>query len=97
MNELYAVRPMLQLALLEQLVSIPEVFPHPVRRQTQSSSKDYHSGLARWIDSLREISEEDWKNLLEKSSRLEQILREDPAGIYANMDFESRNLYHRQS
>lgn len=95
LNELYAVRPMLQLALLEQIVSMLEVFPHPVGRQTQLSSKDDHSGLARCIDSLREISEEDWKNLFEKSSRLEQVLREDPVGAYPNMDFESRNLYQK--
>ncbi len=94
MDELYAVRPMLQLVLLEQIASIPEVFPHLVKQQKQSSS-NADAELARWINSLREIGEEDWKDLFEKVSRTEQILREDPAGAYPNMDFESRELYRR--
>jgi cyclic beta-1,2-glucan synthetase len=80
MDEFYAVKPMLQLTLLERIAAFAD-------------SLQDGSELARWINSLREIGEEEWKDLFEKLSPLEQILREDPAGAYANMDFESRNLY----
>jgi cyclic beta-1,2-glucan synthetase len=94
MNELYAVKPMLQLTLLGQIATIAEVVPR-LRSQKQSSLHD-DAELARWINSLREIGEEDWKDLFEKLSRPEQILREDPAGAYPNMDFESRDVYRQR-
>ena len=83
MDELQAVKPMLQLTLLGKIAAIVD-------------SLHDSAGLARWINSLREIGEEDWKDLLEKLSPPEQILREDPAGIYASMDFESRDFYRRR-
>ncbi len=43
--------------------------------------------------SLRLLSATDWKNFFEQTSRVEGILREDPAGIYAGMDFDTRNSY----
>jgi cyclic beta-1,2-glucan synthetase len=93
MSELHAVRSMLQLVLLEQIARIQEMLPHPDRGEMQPSSKNYLSDLSKWIDSLREISEEDWQRLVEKSSRLDLVLREDPAAAYSNMDFETRALY----
>ncbi len=43
--------------------------------------------------SLRLLFSSDWKDFFEKTSRVEQILRDDPAGIYAGMDFDTRNGY----
>ncbi len=43
--------------------------------------------------SLRLLSATDWKDFFEQTSRVEQILRDDPAGIYAGMDFDTRNSY----
>ena len=45
--------------------------------------------------SLRALLTTDWKDYFEQISRVEQILRGDPAGIYAAMDFETRNSYRR--
>ncbi|HHW13435.1 MAG TPA: glycosyl transferase family 36, partial [Firmicutes bacterium] len=43
------------------------------------------------FNSLREISRLSWAEQFEELSLVEQVLRRDPAGIYAEMDFESRD------
>lgn len=45
------------------------------------------------IRSLRVISETNWEPIFESISLVENTLRQDPAGIYPNMDFKTRNLY----
>ena len=45
------------------------------------------------ITSLRQLSVLDWREIFELQSRVEQILRRDPARIYSDMDFETRNQY----
>ncbi|MGA2991304.1 MAG: glycosyl transferase, partial [Candidatus Korobacteraceae bacterium] len=51
------------------------------------------AGPATCIRSLLAITEAPWKELLEPLVVFEQALRQDPAGAYAHMDFESRALY----
>lgn len=45
------------------------------------------------VSSLRQLSLIDWREIFEEQSHVERILRRDPAGVYADMDFETRNLY----
>lgn len=45
------------------------------------------------ITSLRLISSMDWNEIFESLSPVEQVLRSDPAGIYQDMDFASRDYY----
>ncbi|HEX6260691.1 MAG TPA: glycosyltransferase family 2 protein, partial [Woeseiaceae bacterium] len=47
------------------------------------------------IGSLRVLSEVDFKQIFERVSRVEQILREDPSGIYARSDFATRDRCRR--
>ncbi len=49
--------------------------------------------IANCFLSLRLLATVDWKAFFAKISRVEQVLRRDPAGIYAAMDFETRNSY----
>ena len=49
--------------------------------------------VANSITSLRAIARLDWKGFVESQSIVEQILREDPAGIHALMTFETRDRY----
>ena len=49
--------------------------------------------VANCFLSLRLLSATDWKDFFEQTSRVEQILRDDPAQIYADMDFDTRNSY----
>lgn len=48
------------------------------------------------ITGLRLISDIDWADIFELLSKVEQILRQDPCGIYALMDFESRDHYRHE-
>ena len=46
--------------------------------------------------SLRDIGQTSWKEVLEPLVLFDRILRQDPAGAYARMDFESRDLYRTE-
>jgi cyclic beta-1,2-glucan synthetase len=45
--------------------------------------------------SLRHLALLDWREIFEKLSRIEQILRLDPSGIYPGMDFTTRDRCRR--
>jgi cyclic beta-1,2-glucan synthetase len=49
--------------------------------------------VANCILSLRTLAAQDWKAFFENVSRVEEVLRFDPANIYARMDFDSRDRY----
>lgn len=79
MRELWALKPMLQAAILERLADTsPDGPPTSVL-----------------VESLRRLGEADWADLFEHASLTEAILRDDPAAIYAKMDRDSRDQYRR--
>ena len=45
------------------------------------------------ILNLRMLATQDWKAFFESTSVLEKILRDDPANVYSQMDFETRDRY----
>ena len=45
------------------------------------------------IGSLRFLSAMDWRKFVETMSIVEQTLRTDPTGVYAQMDFVTRDRY----
>ena len=47
--------------------------------------------MANSITSLRAIARMDWKTFVERQSRMEAVLREDPSGFYARMTFATRD------
>ena len=51
--------------------------------------------VANCFTSLRALATHDWQDFFEQVSRVEQILREDPAGVYAGMDRTTRDHYRR--
>ena len=67
---------------LERLISL--------ELQTQAARQ---VSIGNAITSLRMISAIDWNEIFESLSYVEEILRRDPAGIYNQMDFESRDHY----
>jgi hypothetical protein len=92
MRELWALKPLLQLALLEQLGSSAE--PLLAGLETAGTSPEVvHALPSTIITSLREISQLEWKEFFEANSIVDHILRSDPSGAYPAMDFESRQLY----
>jgi cellobiose phosphorylase len=63
-----------------------------VLAEQQAQAADQVS-IANAITSIRFLSALDWRRFFERCSVVEAVLREDPAGVYARMDFVSRDRY----
>lgn len=87
MAELWMLIPALKLVLLEQIAERG-------RRLLQDPVRSY--GIQEMVRSLREIKQTTWKIVIEPLIRFDRILREDPAGAYSRMDYESRELYRQK-
>jgi len=74
--------------LAERGQSIEQMF----QAESQNEAANRVS-IANSIMSLRTLGGLDWKQFVESLSRTEAILRHDPAGVYAAMDFSSRDRY----
>lgn len=64
-----------------------------LEHQRQSARK---VAMGNRISSLRFLASLDWSDHFEKLNACERILREDPNGVYGEMDFASRDLYRHQ-
>ncbi|MDR1965362.1 MAG: hypothetical protein LBQ36_01515, partial [Synergistaceae bacterium] len=53
----------------------------------------YQVSMANCIGSLRVIDAMDWRTFVEEMSAVERALSKDPAGVYAGMDFTTRDRY----
>ncbi|HEY5268801.1 MAG TPA: hypothetical protein VII97_00545, partial [Anaerolineales bacterium] len=100
-GELWALPIMLRIGILEQLVyaaaeltgmEAPKSLSE-IPSQFSSPALAYETIVANCFLSLRLLSATDWNGFFEQTSRVEQILRDDPAEIYAGMDFDTRNSY----
>src|ERR1700692_966844 len=95
MAELWMVIPAMKIVLLEQ---IAEHGSRLLKNRSSSSGISGVSGVSgvrELIRSLLEIKQTTWKVVIEPLIVFDQVLREDPAGAYAGMDYESRELYRR--
>lgn len=63
-----------------------------VQSENQQQAADQVS-ISNSIGSLRMLGGIDWRNFVEAVSIVEQILRKDPADVYAKMDFNTRDRY----
>lgn len=54
---------------------------------------EWQLSVADSIGSLRLLDATDWRDFVEQASQVERTLRQDPAGVYARMDFASRDSY----
>jgi cyclic beta-1,2-glucan synthetase len=85
LRELWALPIALNLALLEEILAqAPGTF---------SSLPASDAAVDAAVMCLQQVSLPMWSNILEPLVPFESILCEDPADTYANMDFESRDLY----
>ena len=64
-----------------------------VLRQEQQRLAANQVSIGNLITSMRLISALDWSQFFERVSLVEQVLRRDPAGVYAEMDFATRDQY----
>src|ERR1700688_1394483 len=86
MAELWTLIPAMKIVLLEQIAE------HGSRLLENPSSS---SGIHELVRSLLEIKHTPWKVVIGPLIVFDQVLREDPAGAYAGMDYESGELYRR--
>ncbi|MGH9328548.1 MAG: glucoamylase family protein [Terriglobia bacterium] len=94
-DEIWAVKPLLQLALLEEIARQTE----PLREATESRSFSRSPAAVEYnlkepITSLQTIEHTDWGNLFDQVSRTEKILREDQ--VYSQMTPETRDMYRKE-
>lgn len=102
-GELWAWPIMLRLCALENLVwSLEQVsdledfsalLDEGLRAQLRHDHPEPQLLVARSISGLRLLNTQDWPKFFESVSRVEALLRRDPAGVYRLMDFETRDQY----
>lgn len=63
-------------------------------REQNRQAKDQLS-IGNAFTSLRQLALLDWRQIFEHLSRVEQLLRSDPSGVYPKMDFDTRDRYRR--
>lgn len=87
--------PILQLArnwLDQRLAEQGTTIELLIHQESQSQAADQVS-VSHGISSLRFLSTMDWMRFVESHSQVETILRSDPASVYAEMDFQTRDCY----
>jgi cyclic beta-1,2-glucan synthetase len=84
----------LRVALESRLEQAGMQIDDAVRAEHQRQTTGQAS-IGNSITSLRLISTIDWNRAIEDVSLLEQVLRRDPAGVYARMNFASRDRYRQ--
>jgi cellobiose phosphorylase len=85
---LHLARGWLEQRLAEQGLSIDQL----VQLESQNQAADQVS-VSHSIASLRFLSAMDWKEFVETLSVVEETLRKDPAAVYREMDFATRDRY----
>lgn len=98
--ELWALPTALRLVCLEVLVGalarlVPPLEPSFELGWLPGRSLDDTECVARAIGNLRVVDEIAWTDFFTATSRVEAILREDPAECYAQVDFETADRYRR--
>ena len=78
----------LEQRLADQGQTIESMFRDDSRVQAE-----WQLTVANSIGSLRLVSSTDWPTFVEAASAMERVLSGDPAGVYARMDFASRDAY----
>jgi len=101
MAELWQLRAFAEFVLLEKLAERAnhlESLPYS-GFETRLGENEFSDGgavnVATLVASLRAISDTDWNDLFERINVVEQILRKDPCGAYAKMNYESRDSYRQ--
>jgi cyclic beta-1,2-glucan synthetase len=100
--ELWALPTILRLVCLETLIAAcAELFPDlepPVEMGTRdgwSARHDPTESVSPVMTAIAALATLPWKDFFDRTSLVDAALRRDPAGIYAGMDFESRDLYRK--
>ena len=99
MGELWALPTMLRFGIIEKLIQVLAPItgqvgaPPPDQADAHGSSAD--TAVPWCILGLRALEAQNWKRFFEEVSLVEQILSQDPATVYQDMDFHTRDSYRK--
>lgn len=100
--ELWAFPSMLRMAAIELVASgfselEPTLAPPflPSAPAQQATADPPTSRIARAIVALQAIHSIEWPDIVERTSRVERVLADDPANVYHRMDRDTRNRYRQ--
>ena len=99
LGELWALPVFLRAELLEQLAAAATGIlsrPGPAVEDNEGSTGPAPGTvISTCILGLRQLATFRWLDFVERTSLVEEALRNDPAGVYACMDFTSRDRYRK--
>ena len=78
---------------LEQRLAAGGVTLDELNRRLQREQAADQVSIANTITSTRFLEANEWRSFFEQASVVEQVLRQDPSGVYPRMDFGSRDRY----
>jgi cyclic beta-1,2-glucan synthetase len=78
----------------ERLAELDVSSADVVQRENQRQAANQVS-VGNCVTSLRLLSALDWTAFFERASHVERILRDDPAGVYAQQDFATKDRYRQ--
>jgi len=81
--------------LEEQLREASFTLEEVLRRETQESASNQMT-MVNLFTSFRLIGSLDWKKWVEKASRVHSLLHRDPAQVYPECDFRTRDYYRHR-
>ena len=100
--ELWALPSMLRIAGLEILANgfaaLDESLAPPFEASplaTESQPQDPTSRVSQAITALVGVRSIEWRDVVDRTSLTEALMGSDPAGVYAGMDFETRDRYRK--
>ena len=94
MSEIWLLKPMMLLVLLEQIARHNAVTSETPRNSPAAAASSANSAeISRLLSSVRNLNKSTFKDPFLALSMTETILRQDPSGAYPCMEFESCELY----
>jgi cyclic beta-1,2-glucan synthetase len=96
LNELWALKPMLQLVTVEEIGAALDLLCRDSDNAPSASTAEQEAPrrpLSPLLATLQTIAHSDWVWVFEQASCTEKILKEDPSGVYPQMDPDSRDGY----
>ncbi|WP_254512986.1 GH36-type glycosyl hydrolase domain-containing protein [Anatilimnocola floriformis] len=79
--------------ILERQIAARGWNPTDLVRQEHQRQAANQVSIGNVITSMRLIAALDWSSFFEDNNQAEQVLRQDPAGVYPQMHFNSRDQY----
>ncbi|HEX3543119.1 MAG TPA: hypothetical protein VHT31_01225, partial [Candidatus Acidoferrum sp.] len=96
--EIWLLKQMLELVLIERFAELTGLISRAAGARNanvhETQPDRYAAEFSSLIDSVRKLSDADFKAVFLALSKTEAILRDDPAKAYPCMDLDSRGSYH---